>query len=64
MDNQLSSDLYRLLLEQLLEGIIITDAEGKIIFVNPAAEQIRNLKKKTFYSTTCWAAIRLLRMKR
>ncbi len=46
MDNQLSSDLYRLLLEQLLEGIIITDAEGKIIFVNPAAEQIRNLKKE------------------
>ena len=46
MDNVISSDLYRLLLGQLPEGIIITDENGKIIFVNPAAEQIRNLKKE------------------
>lgn len=45
MDNVISSDLYRLLLGQLPEGVIITDEDGKIIFVNPAAEQIRNLKK-------------------
>lgn len=47
MDNLFSGDLYRLLLEQLLEGVIVTDAQGKILFVNPAAEQIRNLKKES-----------------
>ncbi len=47
MDDLFSGDLYRLLLEQLLEGVIVTDAQGKILFVNPAAEQIRNLKKES-----------------
>ena len=38
--------LFRLLLEQMREGIILSDADGEIVFVNDAAEQIRNIKRE------------------
>jgi len=41
-----SDSLYRQLLEQLPEGVIITDTNGTIVFVNNAAEKIRNIQKK------------------
>lgn len=40
-----SDDLYRLILEQLPEGVIITDINGAIVFVNNAAEKIRSIQK-------------------
>lgn len=38
-------DIYRLLLQQLQDGIILTDPTGNVIFVNSAAESIRNIHK-------------------
>ena len=38
------NDSYYLLLQGLADGIIITDPEGYITFVNHSAEQIRNIK--------------------
>jgi|GEM_PF-2706682 len=38
--------LYRCLIEQLPEGIILTDDAGRIVFVNRAAENIRNIDRK------------------
>lgn len=40
-------NLYRLVLQQMQEGIILSDADGNIVFVNDAAEQIRNIKRET-----------------
>lgn len=42
-----NEDLYFLILEQSNDGIIITDENGYITFINKAAEQIRNIKKET-----------------
>lgn len=38
--------LFRLALEQMREGIILSDADGVIVFVNDAAERIRNVKRE------------------
>ena len=38
------NDSYYLLLQGLADGIILTDVDGYIIFVNHSAEQIRNIK--------------------
>ena len=38
--------LFRLVLEQMREGIILSDADGVITFVNDAAERIRNIKRE------------------
>jgi PAS domain S-box-containing protein len=40
------NNLYKLLLEQLPEGIILSQEDGHIIYVNPAAETIRNIKEE------------------
>jgi len=37
--------LSELLLEYLPEGIILSDENGDILYVNPAAEHIRNIRK-------------------
>jgi len=47
MKEPVMPDLYKFLLLQLSEGIIISDTDGQILFVNPAAEKIRNLKKES-----------------
>lgn len=45
-DTQLDN-LYRLVLQQMQEGLILSDADGTIVFVNDAAEQIRNVRRET-----------------
>lgn len=42
------NDLYFLILEQSNDAIIITDENGYILFINKAAEQIRNIKRESF----------------
>ena len=42
-----SDEWYCLLFEQLPEGVIITDINGTIVFVNNAAEKIRSIKRET-----------------
>ncbi|MEA4869414.1 MAG: HD domain-containing protein [Christensenella sp.] len=39
-------NLYRLVLQQSQDGVILSDAEGIIVFVNDAAERIRNIKRE------------------
>ena len=46
MENELLDNLYRLVLSQTQEGIILSDAEGTIVFVNDSAESIRNIKRE------------------
>lgn len=46
MEETWSSELFRLTLEQMREGIILADAEGTIVFVNDAAEQIRSIRRE------------------
>ncbi len=45
-DQQINEDLFRLLINQLSEGVIITDPDGVILYVNQAAELIRNVRKE------------------
>jgi len=40
------NNLYRLVLQQTQEGVILSDADGTIVFVNDAAEKIRNVKRE------------------
>ena len=44
MDSEWLNHLYELVLQQLRDGIILSDAEGNMVFVNDAAEQIRNVR--------------------
>lgn len=46
MDFEKLGELFQLLLEHLPLGVIITDPEGNIVFVNQSAEQIRNVKRQ------------------
>lgn len=46
MSSMRTDDLYRFLLSGLPEGVILADPDGQILFVNDAAEKIRNLKKE------------------
>ena len=46
MDNLWLENLYRLALQQSNDGIILSDSEGTIVFVNDAAERIRNIKRE------------------
>ena len=46
MDTQWLDNLYRLVLQQLQDGVILSDADGTIMFVNDAAERIRNIKRE------------------
>lgn len=39
-------NLYKLVLSQTQEGIVLSDAEGTIVFVNDAAQRIRNVKRE------------------
>ncbi len=47
MDRGWLNHLYELVLQQMREGIILSDAEGTIVFVNEAAETIRNIQRET-----------------
>lgn len=38
--------LYELVLQQMREGIILSDADGTIVFVNDAAQEIRNVQRE------------------
>lgn len=46
MESAWLDHLYGLVLQQMREGIILSDAEGKIVFVNDAAEQIRKIHRE------------------
>jgi len=46
MEEIWKNTLFRLVLEQMREGIILSDADGVIVFVNDAAERIRNIKRE------------------
>ena len=46
MDSEWLNHLYELVLQQLRDGIILSDAEGNMVFVNDAAEQIRNVRRE------------------
>ncbi len=45
MNEEWVQRLYGLLLQQMKDGIILSDADGNIVFVNDAAEQIRKIKR-------------------
>ena len=47
MDSEWQDNLYRLVLQQTQDGIILSDADGTILFVNDAAEKIRNIKRES-----------------
>ncbi len=46
MEQAHERNVYRLALEQMREGIILSDAEAEIMFVNDAAERIRNIRSE------------------
>jgi PAS domain S-box-containing protein/putative nucleotidyltransferase with HDIG domain len=46
MEEARERNLYRLALEQMQEGIILSDEDATILFVNDAAERIRNVRKE------------------
>jgi PAS domain-containing protein len=41
-------------LQQLRDGIVLSDAEGNMVFVNDAAEQIRNVCGVKISSARAW----------
>lgn len=45
MSEEWINRLYSLVLQQMQDGIILSDADGTIVFVNEAAERIRNVKR-------------------
>ena len=46
MEPDCLDDLFRLVLQQTQEGVILSDADGNIVFVHDAAERIRNVKRE------------------
>lgn len=46
MEEDWKNTLFRLVLEQMQEGIILSDADGEIVFVNDAAERIRGIRRE------------------
>jgi len=46
MESEWLDGLYQLVLRQMQDGIILSNAEGTIVFVNDAAEHIRNIKRE------------------
>ena len=46
MSEEWLNGLYSLVLQQMQEGIILSDADGKIVFVNDAAQEIRKVKRE------------------
>jgi len=46
MSEEWINRLYSLVLQQMKDGIILSDADGTIVFVNEAAERIRNVKRE------------------
>ncbi len=45
MSEEWINRLYSMVLQQMQDGIILSDANGTIVFVNDAAEQIRKIKR-------------------
>jgi PAS domain S-box-containing protein len=56
-----SEERYRLLLSSLVEGVVMIDAKGRIISVNPGAERILGYKEKELIRKTItdarWGAL-------
>jgi PAS domain S-box-containing protein len=46
MEREWLDNLYELSLQQMQEGIILSDADGNIVFVNDAAQRIRNIRRE------------------
>ncbi len=46
MSEEWINRLYSLVLQQMKDGIILSDADGTSVFVNEAAERIRNVKRE------------------
>ena len=46
MESVWLNHLYELVLQQMREGIILSDADGKIVFINDAAEKIRKIRRE------------------
>ena len=46
MDHEWLNNLYMLTLQQMQEGVVLSNADGDIVFVNDAAEKIRNIKRE------------------
>jgi len=46
MEQQSTDYLFRLVLQQMQEGIILSNADGIIVFANDAAERIRNIQRE------------------
>jgi PAS domain S-box-containing protein len=46
MDGDWLQNLYRLALQYMQDGIILTDADGDVVFVNDAAENIRKIQRE------------------
>ncbi len=46
MDSEWLNHLYELVLQQLRDGIVLSDAEGNMVFINDAAEQIRSVRRE------------------
>ncbi len=47
-----NEDLYRVLFETMLQGVVLHDSRGKVISINPAAERILGMKKTEFIPET------------
>lgn len=47
MERDWMDNLYRLVLQQTQDGIILSDADGTIMFVNDSAERIRNITRES-----------------
>lgn len=46
MDDEWLNRLFKLTLQQMREGIILSDADGIMVFANDAAEQVRNVRRE------------------
>lgn len=46
MEREWLDNLYELALQHMQEGVILSDSDGNIVFVNDAAERIRNIKRE------------------
>ena len=54
MDSEWLNHLYELVLQQLRDGIILSDAEGKMVFVNDAANRFATCGAK-ISSAKAWS---------
>ena len=51
-----SGDLYKVLFETMLQGVVLQDADGRIVSMNPAAERILGRSQEEFKGETSVSA--------